>query len=124
MLNDPETLSNLEDAAGLKFIPSSEYDAMRVEIDEGPSRLAELREKIAQSTQEAEAKRTEVSTLLPQFEKLASESNLGLDKWCGACKWGHTSCDDRLAYVTKTYQRTEVLAKIGIMQKSPSCKNE
>jgi hypothetical protein len=113
MLNDPETLATLEENAGLKFIPVAEYEAMRDEINEAEERLAKIKQTIKEREKEGEAKRAELGPLKAEYEKmLANTNNLGLDKWCGDCKWnGKTSCDARNQYVSK----------VDIMKQSPNC---
>lgn len=125
MLNDPETLATLEENAGLKFIPVAEYEAMRDEINEAEERLAKIKQTIKEREKEGEAKRAELGPLKAEYEKMVANSNLGLDKWCGDCKWnGGTSCNARKQYFIDTYGNSEISSKVAIMKQSPHCKKE
>ena len=124
MLNDPETLANLEEA-GLKFIPMEEYESMRSEIDEAESKLAKIKETLAERVKEGEEKKAEIGPLQEKYDELVKNSNLGLEKWCPDCKWnGGTSCDARKAYFIAQYGHSEISAKYNVMKSAPQCKKE
>ena len=122
MLNDPETLATLEESAGLKFMPLSEYEAMQTEIEESASKLEKIKETIAERTKEGEEKQAELKPLKDEYEKLIAESNLGLEKWNGSAGWGGGgSCDARKQYFIDQYGHSEITAKVAVMKQSPNC---
>lgn len=122
MLNDPETLANLEESAGLKFIPQSEYDAIQSEINEASEKIAKIQATIQERIKEGEEKRTELGPLKEEYEKLLATANLGLEKWNGGARWGGGgNCDARKQYFIDTYGHSEVTAKVAIMKQSPNC---
>lgn len=125
MLNDPETLSTLEESAGLKFIPLSEYNSIRSEIDEASEKLAKIHQTIQERMKEGEEKKTELGPLKEEYEKMLANSNLGLEKWKPDAAWGGGgTCNARMQYFIDTYGHSELTAKVAIMKQSPNCKGE
>ena len=123
VLSDPETLATLEESAGLKFIPVSEYEAMKSEIDAAAEKVAKVKASMADRVKETEEKKAELGPLQAEYDKLLKESKLELEKWCGECSWlGGTNCDARKQYFIDQYGNTEVLSKVAIMKQSPGCK--
>ncbi|KAL3782941.1 hypothetical protein ACHAWO_011390 [Cyclotella atomus] len=125
MLNDPETLANLEESTGLKFIPVSEYESIQSEINEASEKLAKIQSTIQERVKEGEEKKAELGPLKEEYEKLLANSNLGLENWNGDAKWGGGgSCDARKQYFIDTYGHSEVTAKVAIMKQTPNCKKD
>ena len=125
MVNDPETIANLEEA-GLKFMPMPEYVRMQEELEAyGTERLEEKKKTLEERTKELADKQAEIGPLKEEYEKKVANSNLGLEKWCGTCPWGGSgTCDARKGYFIGTYGHNEVSAKVAIMKQSPKCKGE
>ncbi|KAL3792477.1 hypothetical protein HJC23_000949 [Cyclotella cryptica] len=125
VVNDPETLATLEESAGLKFIPVSDYNAMKSEIEAATGKVAKVKDTMAERIKETEEKKAELGPLQAEYEKLLKESTLELDKWCGECSWmGGTSCDSRKQYFMDQYGHTEIFSKVAIMKQSPGCKKK
>mmetsp|Transcript_11920 Transcript_11920/g.24041 ORF Transcript_11920/g.24041 Transcript_11920/m.24041 type:complete len:251 (+) Transcript_11920:92-844(+) len=123
-LNNPETIANLEESSGMKFMTSEQYNSWQKEIDEATSKMESAKQKLEDRTKEAETKSTELAPLEEEYEKLVNNPLVGLDKYCGECKWsGKTTCDGRADYLKNTYNLSPVAAKIGAMN-TPSCKKE
>ena len=124
MLNDPETIANLEDA-GIKFIPMDSYTMMQEEIDGFDKKIESIKDKLAEKVKELADAEEKSGPLKEEYEKMVANSNLGLEKWCSTCPWGGGgTCDARKAYFMDTYGHNEVSAKLAIMKQSPKCKGE
>ena len=124
MLNDPETLSNLE-AAGLKFIQTEEYEIMKQEINTAQERIEKIKEEISKREQQKIGKSAELGPLKEELDKTLAESTWGYHQWCGKCPWGGAgNCDARKQYFMDEYGHTEVSAKFNIIKKHPKCKSE
>ena len=126
MVNDPETLETLEEA-GLKFMPISEYNGMREEIDIYTDiNIYHAKKDMEEKTKMLEKLQAEIGPLKEEYEKLLANNNLGLEKWCGTCLWGGPggTCDSRKDYFIATYGHGEVSAKVAVMKQSPKCKGE
>ena len=121
MLNDPETLVNVQEAAGLKFLPMSEYDVMRRTVDEAPETITNAKETLQKKQEEMDEKMKGVDSLRAEHESLLKNPLLGLDKYCGNCKWNRKiTCDARKAFLMKKYKLKNIKATIGAMD-HPSC---
>ena len=121
MLNDAETLADLEET-GLKFIPMTDYNALKEEVVIAQGKLEQLKEKIVLREQESIEKKMMLSLLKEQYDQMMAHNNLGLEKWCGTCSWsGRVTCDSRAGYFIDTYGDTEVASKIAIMKERPTC---
>jgi len=122
LLSDPETLANVQEASGLRFLPRAEYEALRREVDEtSVEEIGAGEEELRQRTAQAEEKRKEAEVRRAEHESLLHHPLLGLDRYCGGCAWGGGStCDARVTYLRDTYSTRTVTAKINAMG-HPSC---
>lgn len=124
MLNDPETIANLEEA-GLKFINMDQYTLMQEELGEADKKIGEIREKTAEKAKEMADIEAKLGPIKEEYEKRLAVTTLPLDKWCGTCAWGGGgNCDARKQYFIDTYGHGELSAKVAIMKAHPKCKNE
>ncbi len=122
LLNDPETRTNVEESSGLVFMRMEEYDKKLMEIKEVPAQLKELEEKKTKSNANLEVSTKERDAMKPGYDKLVSDPLLGLDKYCGDCKWqGGTTCDGRKEYLMSTYNIGEIRAKLDMIKSLPQC---
>eukprot|EP00956_Cyclotella_meneghiniana_P027414 scaffold61242_cov53-Cyclotella_meneghiniana.AAC.4 len=124
MLNDPETIANLEEA-GVKFITMDQYQLMKEELDGADEKIEDMKEKVAAKVKEMAEIEAKLGPIKEEYEKRLAATTLPLDKWCGTCAWGGGgNCDARKQYFIDTYGHGEVSAKVAIMKQSPKCKNE
>ncbi|KAL3776058.1 hypothetical protein HJC23_008213 [Cyclotella cryptica] len=122
LLNDPETLTTLEESAGLKFIPALEYEQMMKEIEDSKSMVDKVKETSRETSTDLLKKLNELLPLMNKFEKILKESGIRLDKFCEECTWkGKKSCGIWLLYVIERYGTGEVEAKVHAMEKYPQC---
>lgn len=116
LLNEPETIANIEESSDLKFMTITEYESKRKEIDSVAEKLAQNEEVLRKRTDEAEANKKEVEGVREEWEKLMGNPLLQLDTYCGGCPWGGgKSCDSRVQYLKETYNTRPVQAKLSAM---------
>lgn len=121
LLNDPETIANIEESSDLKFMSFDDYESKRQEIVGVEDKLRSQKELLEKRIKEGEEKDKDSDAVREEYETLMKNPLLGLDKYCGSCKWqGRTSCDQRVKYLRDTYNIGEPVAKIGAMN-APSC---
>ena len=124
MLNDPETHANLKEA-GLILIPMEDYNRAKHLYAYMVKTIEGAKKDIEEGTKELAEKQAEIGPLKEEYEKMLTNSNLGLEKWCGTCLWGGGgTCDARKEYFIGTYGHDEVSAKVAIMKQSPKCRGE
>ena len=122
MLNDPETLANLQEAAGFKFLSMPEYEAMRREVDEAPEKIAEAEEELRRKGAEGDETWKEAKKAEAYRETLLRSPSLGLDAYCGDCAWNPgITCDARVKFLQDTYHVKPLTGKITVMEGS-SCR--
>mmetsp|Transcript_48519 Transcript_48519/g.103243 ORF Transcript_48519/g.103243 Transcript_48519/m.103243 type:complete len:248 (+) Transcript_48519:205-948(+) len=122
LLNDPETIANIEESSELKFMTITEYESKKKEIDSVAEKKVKNQEILDKRTKEAEEKKKEVTEIKVEHESLLNNPLLELNKYCGACSWsGKTSCATRVQFLQDTYNTRPIQAKISAMQ-HPSCK--
>ena len=131
MLTDPETLAQLQELNSLKFIPMAEYTEIKNEINiYSDINLGYAKQSLETKTKDLERLQAELEVLKQEYETkydaLSADTDLGLDKWCGTCKWsgGKDTCDMRKDYFVGTYGHNEISAKVAVMKQSPKCKGE
>jgi len=115
VMNDRETLRNVEENAGLKFMEMDEYNSMVDEIDTAANKT-KLAESILKSRSgdliDMEQERSGIER--DHEQELTS---LGLDKFCGKCKWrGGMTCQGRVDALIAKYQTPKFQAMMGAMQ--------
>merc|ERR1712238_84034 len=121
MLNDPETIANLEESSDLKFMTQGDYDSKRKEIDGAAAKSASANEVLEKRTKEDEEKQKELESLKDEYGSLYDNPLLGLNNFCGSCVWGNNmSCDQRVMYLQDTYNTKPIEAKVASMTR-PAC---
>jgi len=116
VMNDKETLRNVEENAGLKFMDMDEYDSMVSEIEkaENKTKLAEsIFEKRGDDLIDMEKEKLQIER--DHEQELVS---LGLDKFCGDCKWGEgkATCQWRVDMMKDKYETPKYQAMMSVMQ--------
>lgn len=123
LLNDPETIANIEESSDLKFMTIEDYESKRKEIDAVTDKLKEHEKVLTTRVAEADEKKKEMEAIKDEYTKLMENPVLGLDKFCGSCIWAAaTSCDGRVTFLQDTYNTRPIAAKINTME-HPSCVN-
>jgi hypothetical protein len=121
MMRDPETRKNVEENSGLKFMEADEYQRKLAEVNAFPAKIKPLEENTRKYLADLEVAKKEHAAIKPGYDILALDPMLGLDKFCGECKWnGGTNCDARLGYLMSTYNLQRVKATLDLM-KSTRC---
>ena len=126
MLNDPETIANIEESAELKFIQQTEYESIRKEIDGVSKQLADRNEYLQDQIKVEDENQKQIDSIQSEHTDiiLKSKTVLELDKFCGECSWaGKVTCNDRVAYLMTKYKDSAPKAKVGAMEVA-SCKNQ
>ena len=122
LLNDPETRTNVQESSGLVFMTMEDYESKVKDIEKTPAQLKELEEKKTKSNANLEVATKERDAMKPGYDKLVSDPLLGLDKYCGDCKWqGGSTCDSRKEYLMSTYNQTELKTKLDLIKSTPQC---
>ena len=117
MLNDPETLANLQEASGLKFLSMPEYEAMQREVDGSSEIIAKAEEELQKKQVEMEEKMKEVDSLVAEHNGLLENPLLGLGNFCGDCTWnGGITCGARAQFLQDTYKVKPIAAKVTVME--------
>lgn len=121
MLNDPETIKNLEESSNLKFLTVALYESKRKEIDGAEAKITNANDMLEKRTKEAEEKQKELDPIKAEFDGLYGNPLLGLNAFCGACVWeGGNTCAQRVQFLQHTYNTRTIAAKINAMV-HPSC---
>ena len=122
LLNDPETIANIEESSDLKFMTMADYEAKKKEIDSVTEKMKGHGEVLAKRVAEGESKKKEVEGIREEYNKLMKDPLLGLDQYCGGCSWsGGTTCDMRVQFLKDTYNTRPIAAKLSAMG-HPGCK--
>lgn len=120
-LKNPETIANVEESSGLKFMAMDEYEYKKKEIEDSAVRITSLTEKLKKQNQEAEEKQKEVELVKVEYDSLVGNPLVGLDKYCGSCTWAPgKTCDARVQFMINTYNMGPIAAKVHAMG-VPSC---
>jgi len=124
LLNEPETIANIEESSDLKFMTVSEYESKKKEIEGVQDKLRGHQEVLDKRIKEGDEKEKEVESIREEYETLMKNPLLGLDKFCGSCKYaGSTSCDARVQFLQNNYNTRPIAAKISAMGHE-SCVNQ
>jgi len=125
LLNDPETIANIEESSDLRFMVVADFESRQGEIDGVAKKLEAQGEILAKRDKEVDEKKKEVELIRREYETLMANPILGLDKFCGGCVWGSTgTCDKRVTYLQDTYNTRPVAAKISAMTKESCVKKD
>eukprot|EP00584_Thalassiosira_punctigera_P027019 CAMPEP_0172576314 /NCGR_PEP_ID=MMETSP1067-20121228/137658_1 /TAXON_ID=265564 ORGANISM="Thalassiosira punctigera, Strain Tpunct2005C2" /NCGR_SAMPLE_ID=MMETSP1067 /ASSEMBLY_ACC=CAM_ASM_000444 /LENGTH=250 /DNA_ID=CAMNT_0013368979 /DNA_START=65 /DNA_END=817 /DNA_ORIENTATION=- len=124
LLNDPETIANIEEASKIKLLTIDEYESRRKEIDSFAEKLVEGEANLEKRTKEAVDKKAELAAVKAEHESLMNNPLLELNKYCGGCPWaGKTTCDARVQFLQQKYSSKPIAAKMSVME-VPSCKKQ
>jgi hypothetical protein len=122
MMRDPETRKSVEENSGLKFMEADEYQRKFAEINSYPAKVKPLEENTRKYLADLEVAKKEHAAIKPGYDILVLDPLLGLDKFCGECKWnGGTNCDARLGYLMSTYGLQRVKATMDVIKGTPQC---
>ncbi|KAL7443832.1 hypothetical protein ACHAXH_008166 [Discostella pseudostelligera] len=127
LLNDPETVSYMEENLDMKFVSVGAYNTIRTDTEVAMKEIERLKPLIEERTAELNEKKEVFDTLSKEYNELMSSPLLGLDKFCGTCPWGgggRASCDERVAYLMNKYGNSLHEAKMGAMKAHESCRNK
>jgi len=116
LLNDPETIANIEEATEYKFITISDYEAKMKEISSVTEKLEGHKKVLERREAEAEEKKKEADGIRGEYESLMASPLLKLDKFCEGCSWsGKTTCIGRVTFLQETYNTRPIAAKVNAM---------
>ena len=121
LMSDNETLTHLEEYAGLRFLDVNEYNSGAEEMADVPGRI-NLTEAILAKRAE-DLVEMEQETLEDTTEFKAMMKELGLDKFCEDCTWSpalRLTCMGRVNALGEKYQTPRFMAMLDAMKK-PSC---
>lgn len=117
LLNDPETIANLEESSEMKFMTLQEYESKIKEIDGVQGKIESSKEVLEKRTKEAEEKQKEIDEIKDEHKKLMEDPLLGLINYNGGGRWnGKLTCDQRVQYLQDTYNTRPLIAKIDSMK--------
>mmetsp|Transcript_41674 Transcript_41674/g.71333 ORF Transcript_41674/g.71333 Transcript_41674/m.71333 type:complete len:250 (+) Transcript_41674:19-768(+) len=125
LLNDPETIANLEEASEFKFMTYTDYENMQREIESAAEKISAMQADLEKQQAESEKKSQgdDVTAIKEEHERLMKLGNevLHLDKFCGECSWkGGTSCQGRVDFLKDKYGSHPFDAMDNAM-KQPGC---
>lgn len=122
LVNNPETLANLEESSDLTFMTVNDYELKRKEIDTAEEKITTADEILQTRTKEFEEKQKELDSIKSEYESLYNNPLLQLNKFCGGCVWGGggMSCNQRVQYLKDTYNTKPIEAMMNAMG-HPSC---
>ncbi|KAL7534017.1 hypothetical protein ACHAWF_004695 [Thalassiosira exigua] len=124
LLNDPETIANLEESSDLKFMTVADYERKKKEIEGVTQKIKDGETVLAKRTGEWEEKKKEVDALRGDYNEMYQNPLLGIDKFCGTCHWGMKfTCDGRVKFLQDTYNTKLIEAKMSAMGHA-SCKKK
>lgn len=122
LMNDQETLVNLEKNAGLKFVDMEGYNSMMDEIkgaDERAKNIEVMVERRSDELAELEKERDRYAEELPKIF-----ASTDMDKFCGTCIWSQSqkiTCIQRVEALEATYKTPKYVAMESAMKKE-ACK--
>lgn len=124
LLNDAETIANVEEFSDLKLMTPAEYESKRGKIDKLAEQKAKHQEALERHLSEVESKRREIDSIRKEYDDVMSDPSLELDKFCGECVWaGKVTCDGRVEFLKVTYNMRPIEGRIIAMQVS-TCKKQ
>ncbi|KAL3826631.1 hypothetical protein ACHAXA_009072 [Cyclostephanos tholiformis] len=122
ILSDPDTREEVQEASGLIFLRSEDYERKVIEIKSVPTKVKDAEEKKKKVIADLEVIKKERDTMKPGYDELVKHPSLGLERYCGDCNWqGGTNCNARKDYLMSTYNLKEIKAKIEMMKSLPQC---
>eukprot|EP00956_Cyclotella_meneghiniana_P005077 scaffold6286_cov48-Cyclotella_meneghiniana.AAC.6 len=126
ILNDPETIANIEEAGNIKIITPDQHDKMKRDLIKFHETIKELNGYIRKRERQITELNAEIAPLRKELNDTIANITWGYHQWCGTCKWGGGvgNCDARKQYFRLEYAHSEISAKYYIIKNHPSCKNE
>ena len=118
----------LEDITGMKMMTKQELAQLKLDVEQAKSVVHDKKEEVEEIVEKVELMEHELKPdTVPVTEEEQEEEKekeqeivqktvekeLGIDKWCGSCKWKDTgfSCDRRVSWLMERYHIEELEAK-------------
>ena len=118
----------LEDITGMKMMTKQELAQLKLDVEQAKSVVHDKKEEVEEIVEKVELMEHELKpetvpvTKEEQDEEKEKEQEivqktvekeLGIDKWCGSCKWKDMgfSCDRRVSWLMERYHIEELEAK-------------
>ena len=118
----------LEDITGMKMMTKQELAQLKLDVEQAKSVVHDKKEEVEEIVEKVELMEHELKpetvpvTKEEQEEEKEKEQEivqktvekeLGIDKWCGSCKWKDMgfSCDRRVSWLMERYHIEELEAK-------------
>mmetsp|Transcript_11852 Transcript_11852/g.19557 ORF Transcript_11852/g.19557 Transcript_11852/m.19557 type:complete len:195 (+) Transcript_11852:186-770(+) len=118
----------LEDLTGMEIMTKQELAQLKLEVEQAKSVVHDKKQEVEEIVEKVELMEHELKpetvpiTVEEQKEEKEKEEaivektvehELGIDKWCGSCKWKNMgfSCDKRVSWLIERYHIEELEAK-------------
>ena len=118
----------LEDLTGMEIMTKQELAQLKLEVEKAKSVVHDKKQEVEEIVEKVELMEHELKpetvpiTVEEQKEEKEKEEaivektvehELGIDKWCGSCKWKNMgfSCDKRVSWLIERYHIEELEAK-------------
>jgi len=120
LVNDRETMINMEESSGLKFMDMGQYNFMVFEIDSVTKKKAFATSLLEESSADIERMDADLNQYRQELPKLLAL--LDLDKFCPPCHWSKgLTCAGRVKHLQNQYEVPRHMAKLSAMAQS-SCR--
>mmetsp|Transcript_6022 Transcript_6022/g.10577 ORF Transcript_6022/g.10577 Transcript_6022/m.10577 type:complete len:717 (+) Transcript_6022:3-2153(+) len=122
LMNDQETLMNLEKNAGLKFVDMEGYNSMMDEIKGAEERARKIEVMVERRSDELAGLEKERDRYSEELPKIWASTDM--DKFCGTCIWSQSqkiTCIQRVEALEATYKTPRYVAMESAMKKE-ACK--
>eukprot|EP00986_Skeletonema_menzelii_P002959 scaffold856_cov185-Skeletonema_menzelii.AAC.1 len=118
----------LEDLTGMEIMTKQELAQLKLEVEQAKSVVHDKKQEVEEIVEKVELMEHELKpetvpiTVEEQKEEKEKEEaivektvehELGIDKWCGSCKWKNMgfSCDKRVSWLIERYHIEQLEAK-------------
>jgi len=122
LMNDRETMINMEESSGLKFIDMNEYNSKVKEIDIVTKKIALGESMFERAVADIKSMDAEREQYVQEKSKLTA--SLDLDRFCHMCLWSKSqqiTCASRVKALQRTYDTPRHTAMMSAMKKE-SCR--
>jgi len=122
LMNDRETMINMEESSGLKFVDMDEYSTMMDYINSIAKKKALGKSMMEQASADMKKMDKGWDQYWQEWPKLYA--SLGLDKFCHQCMWSKSqdiTCANRVKVLQKTHDTPRRTAIMSAMKKD-SCR--
>lgn len=125
LLDNPDTVANIEESSGHKFMKMNEYESYVKEIDRVMELRAFIKENLENRTAILEGLQKEVESRKAEHDILWAKGNeyWALDTFCGECSWYGTGCAERVMFLKSKY-KAPTLASIISTMKDGNCRKQ